>query len=323
MPYKLTTNWSVTTYRWLAGHYSCLSFSPAPSLPCSDSQTTEHITERSLKPPSLYIIAEGPGQDQVPISNPLSWISYLGSRYVSVYQYQAGLTSEDKLLITTLGYLAQKRLARGLRLNRPEAVALIAFQLHEFIRDGRHSVAELMDLGKKFLGRRHVMGELYKSNLERDLTADGVAEGIHDVQVEGTFPVSFEIRGKDTQLICRMGEPIRLDMQTRADPIRTFLVSVHDPICSDSGDRTSISICSLLMISLKRPIRLLLTYADGGDVPYPRNKKGLSSWCCHLQKGEDQVQCRTKTMGSRGQECRRQAYSGTSNSSQSKNVTHK
>jgi urease len=45
-------------------------------------------------------------------------------------------------------------------LNRPEAVALIAFQLHEFIRDGNHSVADLMDLGKKFLGRRHVMGEL-------------------------------------------------------------------------------------------------------------------------------------------------------------------
>jgi len=69
------------------------------------------------------------------------------------------LIVQDKLLIAALGSLAQKRLARGLRLNRPEAVALIAFQLHEFIRDGRHSVAELMDLGKKFLGRRHVMGK--------------------------------------------------------------------------------------------------------------------------------------------------------------------
>lgn len=44
-------------------------------------------------------------------------------------------------------------------LNRPEAVALIAHQLHEYIRDGNSSVAELMDLGKKMLGRRHVMGE--------------------------------------------------------------------------------------------------------------------------------------------------------------------
>lgn len=64
---------------------------------------------------------------------------------------------QDKLILTTLGSLAQRRLARGLRLNRSEVIALIASQLHEFIRDGRHSVAELMDLGKKMLGRRHVL----------------------------------------------------------------------------------------------------------------------------------------------------------------------
>ncbi len=67
---------------------------------------------------------------------------------------------QDKLILTSLGHLAQRRLARGLILNRSEAVALIASQLQEFIRDGRHSVAELMDLGKKMLGRRHVMGQL-------------------------------------------------------------------------------------------------------------------------------------------------------------------
>src|SRR5205823_9745339 len=71
------------------------------------------------------------------------------------------------------GFLAQKRLARGLRLNHPEAVALIAAQLLEFIRDGK-SVAELMNLGRKFLGRNQVM--------------PGVPEMIDDVQVEGTFP---------------------------------------------------------------------------------------------------------------------------------------
>ena len=69
------------------------------------------------------------------------------------------LIPQDKLVLVTLGQLAQKRLARGLKLNRPETIALIASQLHEYIRDGRHSVAELMDLGKKMLGRRHVMGE--------------------------------------------------------------------------------------------------------------------------------------------------------------------
>ena len=79
----------------------------------------------------------------------------------------------DKLLLHNVGFLAQKRLARGLRLNQPEAVGLIATQLLEFIRDGR-SVAELMNLGKKFLGRNQVMA--------------GVSEMVGEVQVEGTFP---------------------------------------------------------------------------------------------------------------------------------------
>src|SRR4030095_8306953 len=79
----------------------------------------------------------------------------------------------DKLLLHNAGFLAQKRLARGLRLNHPEAVALIAAQLLEFIRDGK-SVAELMDLGRRFLGRNQVL--------------PGVPEMIAEVQVEGTFP---------------------------------------------------------------------------------------------------------------------------------------
>ena len=79
----------------------------------------------------------------------------------------------DKLALHQAGYLAQKRLARGLRLNYPEAVALIAAQILELIRDGR-SVAELMDLGRQLLGRADVM--------------DHVPEMIVEVQVEGTFP---------------------------------------------------------------------------------------------------------------------------------------
>ena len=79
----------------------------------------------------------------------------------------------DKLILHNVGFLAQKRLARGRRLNQPEAVALIATQLLEFIRDGRR-VAELMDLGRQFLGRNQVM--------------PGVPSMIYDVQVEGTFP---------------------------------------------------------------------------------------------------------------------------------------
>ena len=79
----------------------------------------------------------------------------------------------DKLALHQAGYLAQKRLARGLRLNYPEAVALISTQVMEFIRDGR-TVAELMDLGRQMLGRADVM--------------DKVPEMIVEVQVEGTFP---------------------------------------------------------------------------------------------------------------------------------------
>ena len=79
----------------------------------------------------------------------------------------------DKLVLHQAGFLAQKRLARGLRLNYVEAVALISTQLLEFIRDGR-SVAELMDLGRRLLGREDVM--------------DGVAAMIDEVQIEGTFP---------------------------------------------------------------------------------------------------------------------------------------
>lgn len=79
----------------------------------------------------------------------------------------------DKLLLHNAGFLAQKRLARGLRLNHPEAVALLATQILELIRDGRR-VAELMDVGRRILGRRQVI--------------EGVPEMIHEVQVEGTFP---------------------------------------------------------------------------------------------------------------------------------------
>src|SRR4051812_48023181 len=79
----------------------------------------------------------------------------------------------DKLMLHNAAVLAQKRLARGLRLNYPEAVALVAAQVLEFIRDGR-SVAELMDLGRRLLGRRQVMA--------------GVPEMVVEVQVEGTFP---------------------------------------------------------------------------------------------------------------------------------------
>ncbi|MEO2037021.1 MAG: urease subunit beta [Planctomycetaceae bacterium] len=97
----------------------------------------------------------------------------------------------EKLMLHNVGFLAQKRLARGVRLNLPEAVALIASQILEFIREGR-SVAELMDLGRQLLGRYQVQA--------------GVADLLHEVQVEGTFPDG------------------------------TKLVTVHSPVVSEHGD---------------------------------------------------------------------------------------
>lgn len=80
---------------------------------------------------------------------------------------------KDKLLIFTAGLLAERRKARGLKLNYPEAVAFISAAIMEGARDGR-TVAELMEFGRTLLGSDDVM--------------DGVAEMLPDVQVEATFP---------------------------------------------------------------------------------------------------------------------------------------
>jgi urease subunit gamma len=80
---------------------------------------------------------------------------------------------QERLLIHVAADVAAKRRARGLRLNHPEAIALITAHLLEGARDGR-SVAELMESGRTVLARADVM--------------DGIPEMIHDVQVEATFP---------------------------------------------------------------------------------------------------------------------------------------
>ena len=80
---------------------------------------------------------------------------------------------KDKLLIFTAALLAERRRARGVKLNYPECIALISAQIMEGARDGK-TVAELMSLGKTILNTEDVM--------------EGVAEMIHEVQVEATFP---------------------------------------------------------------------------------------------------------------------------------------
>lgn len=80
---------------------------------------------------------------------------------------------KDKLLIVTAGMLAERRKARGLKLNRPEAIAYISLAIIEGARDGR-TVADLMSYGTTLLSRDDVM--------------EGVAEMIYDIQVEAVFP---------------------------------------------------------------------------------------------------------------------------------------
>ncbi|WP_045856678.1 urease subunit gamma [Teredinibacter purpureus] len=80
---------------------------------------------------------------------------------------------KDKLLIFTAALVAERRKAKGLKLNYPESIAFISAEIMEGAREGK-SVAELMSYGRTLLSREDVM--------------DGIPEMIHDVQVEATFP---------------------------------------------------------------------------------------------------------------------------------------
>ncbi len=93
---------------------------------------------------------------------------------------------KDKLLISMAAMVARRRLERGVKLNHPEAIALITDFVVEGARDGR-SAADLMEAGAHVVGRDQVM--------------EGIAEMIHDVQVEATFP--------DGTKLVTVHEPIR------------------------------------------------------------------------------------------------------------------
>lgn len=97
---------------------------------------------------------------------------------------------QEKLLIVVAADLARRRRARGLKLNHPEAVAFLTAEILELARDGR-TVAEIMTLGATLLTRDDVM--------------DGVAEMIHDVQVEATFP--------DGTKLVTVHDPVRFEAE--------------------------------------------------------------------------------------------------------------
>jgi urease subunit gamma/beta len=128
---------------------------------------------------------------------------------------------KDKLLIFTAALLAERRRARGLKLNYPEAVAFISAAIMEGARDGK-SVAELMSYGATLLGKNDVM--------------DGVAEMIHDVQIEATFPDG------------------------------TKLVTVHSPIPHAAAPTMEFNVGDELELNADRPKRTL-SVANSGDRP--------------------------------------------------------
>lgn len=135
---------------------------------------------------------------------------------------------KDKLLLFTAGLLAERRMAKGLKLNYPEAMAYISCAILEGAREGR-SVAELMDYGRTLLNGDEVM--------------EGVAEMIHEVQVEATFPDG------------------------------TKLVTVHDPILPAPGSQASVTIPGeILTEEGEIPLNadretLTLSVANTGDRP--------------------------------------------------------
>ena len=95
------------------------------------------------------------------------------TQYIKGREMELSPREKDKLLIFTAGLLAERRLARGIKLNYPEAVAYISAAILEGAREGK-SVADLMSHGTELLKREDVM--------------DGIPEMIHEVQVEATFP---------------------------------------------------------------------------------------------------------------------------------------
>ncbi len=147
----------------------------------------------------------------------------------------------DKLMLHQAGFLAQKRLARGIRLNYPEAVALIATQVLEMIRDGK-TVAELMDLGRQFLGVNQVMS--------------GVATMVTEVQVEGTFPDGTKLVTVHQPIVKEHGNlelalygsflPVpELDLFSDAQPDITpgkMLVSAGEIILNEGRESTALEI---------------------------------------------------------------------------------
>ena len=153
----------------------------------------------------------------------------------------------DKLVLHQAGFLAQKRLARGLRLNYVEAVALISTQLLELIRDGR-SVAELMDLGRQLLGRADVL--------------DGVADMIDEVQVEGTFPDGTKLVTVHHPIVAEQGDLSLALYGSFLTPVARG--SVGRPAIEQDGVGDVLTAAGAIVLNQGRPTMELAVANRGG-----------------------------------------------------------
>ena len=117
----------------------------------------------------------------------------------------------ENLKISHAGIVAQKRLARGVRLNYPEAIALIAAQCLELIRDGKHSFTDIQQQAKKMLGKNMVL--------------NGVPQMIKEINIEATFPDGVKVVSESHAWHERLSYALV-----------SIQVIIRNPICSDMGD---------------------------------------------------------------------------------------
>ncbi|KAK2769569.1 hypothetical protein FQN53_005999 [Emmonsiellopsis sp. PD_33] len=170
----------------------------------------------------------------------------------------------ERLTLSQLGFLAQRRLARGVRLNHAEAVALISSVLHELIRDGHYAVADLMSLGRTILGRRHVL--------------PSVPYILRQIQAEGTFPTGTFMVSVQEPIgnIDPFPESNQEDCSEENEPGAIKLSNEAEDICLNVGrERIALKVknCG------NRPIQ-------GGNLIAPGLVNGSPS---NIQKIEDQL----------------------------------
>jgi urease subunit gamma/beta len=153
----------------------------------------------------------------------------------------------DKLTLVTTGLLAQRRLARGLRLTYPEAVALISTVLLELIRDGRHSVPDLMEIGGKLLGKREVL--------------PGVAGMVGEIHIEGTFPDGTKLVAVRSPITQDAGD-LTLALHGSFLPLPDASLFTEEEQENETAGKVTAAEGSLILNEGRAPVSIAVTNTD-------------------------------------------------------------